>query len=277
MDGKTACPWGRHQFLQKSLVSGFWVPAGDQIKIASPRANLGEAESPANNTIVVDNNMEEQQADHQHALWDTEVGHDDLAEMDPQSAAVLLAVPDTSLPDKKLNEATAHVEEIAVDPSTRDNSTVDSSKEQCAAVLDLDMPIFDFGFDVVNDDAIGESYQPSKTNTISAPNISGEPVGTAPLGTADSGQIASGSDTSIEHIGIAIAETAAQPLEVTKDATEAANALQLLAQHQHPENYAGDWQVVNQPMVPRHNDRRINPKELLHGWNWVFQKQESST
>jgi len=71
------------------------------------------------------------------------------------------------------------------------------------------------------------------------------------------------------------------------DSIEAAATLSTLSQHNIPPSFdnLGGWQVVNRPRTPLPDGRerwgaaksklstRIDRKELLDGWDWVFQKK----
>ncbi len=68
------------------------------------------------------------------------------------------------------------------------------------------------------------------------------------------------------------------------ESIEAAGALYTMSQNHSPQTSGGlgGWQVVNWPRLTRQDDQRgwgsklstgIDPKELLQGWDWVFQRK----
>ena len=68
------------------------------------------------------------------------------------------------------------------------------------------------------------------------------------------------------------------------ESIEAANALYTMSQYHSPRTSGGlgSWQVVNWPRMTCQDNRQgwsskmptgIDPKELLKGWDWVFQRK----
>jgi hypothetical protein len=65
--------------------------------------------------------------------------------------------------------------------------------------------------------------------------------------------------------------------DITEAQSMAAEALHMMSQYHDPQSSSGfgSWDAVNRPKVPVQNGRqRIDPKELLNSWNWVFQSRD---
>ncbi|KAH6704318.1 hypothetical protein BKA61DRAFT_618344 [Leptodontidium sp. MPI-SDFR-AT-0119] len=173
------------------------------------------------------------------------------------------------------------VQDIAATHTTREsgNSRVDSPGRD--TVLDAGMPddtTFDFGEledmtidategsnDTTSDMAV-ESHNPIAHNygdADSVPAVPGEAMAMDKLSTAEPDLLTSEYDT-VTDLDIPGAESSAR-IDVREG--EASNTISTMTQHPNSPSSgsSGSWQVVNWP--------KMDPKDLLQSWNWVFQNR----
>jgi hypothetical protein len=186
-------------------------------------------------------------------------------------------------PDGTLAYAGKLDDEIVDAAGESGNPGAESPGKAYDAALDSGMPndtIFEAGeSDNMTVDAIEESN--NTTTDIAAdshnttahklgdsdnvPDVPGDAIATEVLGTTEPDSTTSEYD--MMDLDIPGRKDRLQPDFKGGESIEAANTLYTMSQYHNPPSSGGlgSWQVVSWP--------KMDPKELLQGWNWVFQNR----
>lgn len=271
---KTAHPSGAHEFLEKHAISGCWKEvAEDESDMAlvdgdAESVDEGdpvisvitvEKETGADSTISVDQchvgkDVEDAPRDKPNETVAEKLTVDPFGESD-NTPLLQLREPDRSLVDA------GQLDDAIVDaPWDSGNPRVDSPGKDVA--LDsgmLDDTIFEFGeSDNMTVDTIEESN--NTTTDMAVDTTARKP------GDSDNVPDVPG-EYDMMDVDIPGAKNRAQPDVRGGESIEAANTLYTMSQYHNPPSTGGlgSWQVVNRP--------KMDPKELLESWNWVFQNR----
>ena len=186
-------------------------------------------------------------------------------------------------------------------PRELDNPSVDSLGKPSSAILDSDREpdstVVELGeSDNMTIDAVGESnstilgapVEPDNArahvlrDSDNAIDVLGESMAIDVLGKTEVAPTTSEYD--IMELDIPEAKSRVEIKAREGESIEAANALYTMSQYHNPRTSGGlgSWQLINWPRMTRQDGRQgwgsklstgIDPKELLEGWDWVFQRK----
>ena len=292
---KTTNPSGTHEFLEKQAISGCWKEVAedesDMVLVDSDAESdnggvptIGvipvEKEAEPDNTISVDQG---------HVGEDVEDGANAPKDRPNETVVEELAVDPLGELDSTPAPQLKDFEGTLLDAGPLDNATFDAARESGSpredpsgsdTTLDSGMPddtMFDFGEpDNMAIDVIEQSADTTTGIAVGSHHTTAHKVG-------DSDSVLDVPDEAMAMDRMVTAEPDPTTLEYDMmefdiseaksrgtrevDPMEAANALYTISQnHNHPSSGGlGSWQVVNWP--------KMDPKELLQSWNWVFQNR----
>ena len=294
---KTTHPSGTHEFLEKHAISGCWKEVAED---ESDTALDGDAESvdegvPVISVIPVEKETGPDSTisvDQCHVGKDDEDGANTPRDKPNETVAEKSAVDPLGESDNTPLLQLREPDGTLIDARQLDDATVDAAGDSGNprvdspvndAALDSSIPddtIFEFGeSDNMTVDVIEESNNTATDIAVGShnttahklggsdnvPDVPGEAMAMDMFGTTEPDPTASEYD--MMDFDIPGARNSAQPDVKEGDSIEAANALYTMSQYHNPlsSEGLGSWQVVNWP--------KMDPKELLQSWNWVFQNR----
>jgi len=295
---KTTHPSGTHEFLEKHAISGCWKEVAEDENdtgMADGDAESVDEDVPAISVIPVEKEAAPDSTisvDQCHVGEDVEDGADAPWDIPDETVAEKAAVDPLGESDNTPLLQVKELDGTLVDAGQLHNAAIDAAREsgnprvdspRKDAALDSSMPddtIFEFG--APGNTTVDASEESNNTTTDMAadshnttarklgdtgnvPDAPGESMAVDIPGTAEPDLTTSEYD--MMDLDIPGAKSRAQPDVREGDSIEAANTLYTMSQYHNPPSSGGlgSWQVVNWP--------KVDPKELLQSWNWVFQNR----
>ncbi|PVH67566.1 hypothetical protein DL98DRAFT_600355 [Cadophora sp. DSE1049] len=297
-----ANPSGTHEFLEKQDISGYWkAVAGDTNDAFLDHSETDSADEGVQETSIIpekdpepDSTMSIDQYEidkyiengrhlHQDRPREPVIQHSPTAEHSPvdplrESENTQLSQPmaldELSVDAREVQDTDAtHItrepwnsaahspgRDTVLDAGMADDTTFELGKLQ-----DVIIETTEGSNDTTSDMAV-ESHNPTSptyTNVDIVPGVPSEAMVTGNLSTAELDLPTSEYDI-LTDLDIPGGESRAQ---VDARESEASSAISTMTQHPNSlsSGNSGSWQVVNWP--------KMDPKDLLQSWNWVFQNR----